>query len=126
LPKPKKQRTMIFNDDIYRFGWMVCVRGSLQEAIDRFAKKIGIEPWQAKDAYSRRNGHFCADRDHKSGLLWFPTKTPAASVVAHECFHATMFVMNFLDIEKVGENEEEVFAYYMEWLIAKIMGDRIE
>ncbi len=123
MSKPKKLKTTVFNDDIFLFGWMVCCHGTLQEAIDKFAKRIGVDPWSSEPK-ARRNGHFCADRSHKSGLLWFPTKDPLVSVVAHECFHATMFVMNSLDIKTVGEQEEEVFAYYMEWLLAKVLGER--
>lgn len=107
-----------FEDPVYLFSWMVCFGGELNEAIKEYATRCRGIPWTVEPG--RRNGHFAAYTDRKCGLLWFRHKRPAAHVVAHEAYHATFFAMQFHEVPAI-EATEEVFAYYLEYLVKTIM-----
>lgn len=107
----------LIHDNVYHFQWAVAYGGSLQSAINWFAKKIKVEPWTVSER--RGYGHFSAYRPYKNGVLWFSEKYPAASTVAHECFHAVNYLAECLEA-KLEENSEEIFAYYQEFLVQQV------
>jgi hypothetical protein len=92
--------------------------GSLQDSIDWFSKKLGVETWKV-DPSMIRYGHFSAYSPYKDGLLWFSTKYPAASVVAHECFHAVKYFADCLEAQ-LSDSTEELMAYYLEYLVQQV------
>ncbi len=101
----------------YRFQWLCIIGGELQEALNYFAGRLGEETYELKKF---PEAHFSAFRPHKTGLIWFKSKDLREEFIAHECFHATMYLFETLDMDGPVEKTEEVFAYYLEWLTKKI------
>lgn len=107
-----------FADPIYGFHYLVQVGGDLNQQIAHFSKHLGVDSWQVQEN-PNRYGHFFAYRGRKNGGLWFRTpKRP--EVVAHECFHATSYAFECLELP-LKEDTEEVFAYYLQWMVAEVV-----
>lgn len=115
----EKVKTVEFFDEIYLFQWLLYVGGTPQAAIDYFCEKLHVESFK----YENNNpiGHFFTHRPYKAGLLWFKDKECLKSQGVHECFHATMYLFETLDMKGPVEETEEVFAYYMQWLFTQVM-----
>lgn len=110
----------IFYEPTFRFSWMVFKGGkSLQEAVNIYSSRIPTESFAVDN--KNRDGHFCAIRPFKCGMLWYPTRKPKLNTVVHECFHAVMYVFERMDMKGPTEETEEVFAYYLEWLVGKCL-----
>lgn len=109
-----------FYDEIYRFQWVCIIGGTVQEAIDYYTSRLGITTYSPCEKDRNPDAHFSAYRPFKAGLIWFKDKKSLTTQAAHECFHATMYLFERLDMQGPVETTEEVFAYYMQWLIKMI------
>ena len=103
---------------MFNAEFLVQKGGSPNTLLKRYAKKMGIDPWIIEEN-TRRMGHFASFGKHKGGAIWFADKA-GLGTVAHECFHATFQVLRFSGI-KLSETSEETYAYYLQFLINKIM-----
>lgn len=101
-------------DPIYKYELGLFAGGEAQKSINWYASKNKIEPWIL--AEGNRYGHFASYRPYKNGVLWFAVPDIACSVIAHECFHAAMYLFECIDLKTIDANTEEIFAYYLEWL----------
>ena len=50
--------------------------------------------------------------------VWLNEETADAGAVAHEAFHATSYVMEYLGV-KFDPLNHETFAYYLDWLVTE-------
>lgn len=114
--KPKRAW---FYDEIYSFSWFIQLKGSQQSALDWYADSIKVERYAPKDS-NEPNGHFSAYRPYKAGVIWFKDIKFLKSQLSHEAFHGVMYVFERLDMKGPTEESEEVFAYYLQWLVNKI------
>lgn len=110
----------VISDNIYKADIAVFVGGKTQEAVNWYAKKVGVTPWPLEES-KNRYGYFGAYRPIKSGVIWLSRSNVCPSIIAHECFHATMYIFECLDIKAVDESKEEMFAYYLEWLMREVL-----
>jgi hypothetical protein len=117
MGKRKVTSTHYLFDPVYHFHWMIVFGGPLQNAIDKYAKRIEEDSWTVQ---GNPKAHFAAYRNKRNGVIWFESKPKSLAFVAHECFHATMYVFERLDMKGPTEETEEVFAYYLEWLVDNI------
>lgn len=53
-------------------------------------------------------------------VIRFFDKNPDAGLIAHECFHATCFILESKKIALCNETEE-VYAYLLQYLVNKII-----
>lgn len=53
-------------------------------------------------------------------FIWFRDRRPGCGIVAHECFHAAYHVLSRELQVRVDDNNEEIFAYYLDWLVREI------
>lgn len=106
-------------DEVNKFEWCIYLGKDLQTAIDSFARGIGVtEEWKASTVGG--DGHFFAYSPIKVGAIWFekpPLKQPG--LVAHECFHAVMYLIERMS-SKATEDQEEFMAYYLGFLVSQI------
>lgn len=105
-------------DPVYHFQVTGIYGGTEQEAINWYARKLHVEPWKLDEG--NRWGHFTCYRPFKNSIIWFKDKYPPANVVAHECFHAVMYLFETFGMKGPTEDSEEVFAYYLQWLVSKL------
>lgn len=112
----------VFNDPIFRFSWMTIRGGTVDSAIKTFATSIRVEPWSRGPA--ELDGHFAAHSDHKCGLFWFKDKAPSLGLVAHEAFHGAIYAFDKLSISEVTEKNEELFAYYLQYLVEQLTSNK--
>lgn len=104
---------------INKFSWFVYIGKSANFAINDFAKKTKVPGWEVEDN-DRRYGHFAVYRPQKEGCIWFQKPfVYSPGVIAHECFHAVSYLMERLDVKQLEETEE-LFAYYLEFLVNKV------
>ena len=106
---------MIIVDPIYGARFLVIKGGKLNDAIARFSKSIKVTPW-TKDY--EPGAHFAAYTTHNGGLIWF-SKHATASLVSHEAFHATYFILTRAGL-KLTDESEEAYSYYLEFLVREI------
>ena len=104
-------------DPMYEMTWHVQFGGPVEKARKQFTKKTGLHTW---DVGGEPEAIFTSADDYWGGLLWFFEKTPDIGVIAHECSHATFQALRKLDAKMIDENTEEVFAYYIDFLIKQV------
>ncbi len=109
----------VIHDNVYFIEWSVYKGGTLQAAINNFAKAIKATPWQVIES-KYRAGHFTAYDTSKNGCLWFKDKKPDPSIVAHECFHAVHWLVDRIG-DKISEDNEEFCAYYLQFLVREVI-----
>lgn len=121
---------------IYRDNWPgfpigvhVCFGGVGREMILDALERYGCSRSGCLSEWSwtpraQTNGH-CAVLPCHRIVLWFPTATPAARTIAHECFHAAYGALPQLGI-KLCDETEEAFAYAIDNLyqVVSDMADR--
>lgn len=103
----------LFNVDVY-----VQRGGKINDCIKRYAKKLKVEAWTVEDNDSRM-GHFTNIIGHKSGCIWLNEKA-GLGTVAHECFHAVCEILKRSGL-KLNAHTEEIYAYYLQFLINTIL-----
>src|SRR2546425_433875 len=108
----------VINDPIYGGAFMLQIGGSLNKLLAKYSKALNIEKWVVEEN-SRRRGHFAGLDTHKGGCIWFKDLKNYGTI-AHEALHATYHVMLHMDI-KLDDNSEEIYTYYLEWLINQIL-----
>lgn len=114
----KCKRHGIVRDEIYKFDLAIFSDGDIQHAIDWYAKTNSIEAWEVVHI-PQRQAQFATYSPLKNGIIWFVTPDIHSSVITHECFHAAMYLFERLELKTIDSNNEEVFAYYLEWLVKK-------
>lgn len=118
--KTSTKLVAIISDQVNKFEWCIYVGNELQPAVDMFSKSIGIsDKWEVGEV-GGRVGHFFAYRPHRAGGIWFqapPLKD--YDVVAHECFHAVMYLVERME-SKATEDQEEFMAYYLGFLVGQV------
>lgn len=118
--KTQTHRVATINDIVNNFEWNIYVGPHLQPAIDDLTKSLNINPQWTVDEYPGRIGHFFAYKPYRVGGIWFE-KPPKAEpgLVAHECFHAVMYLVEMLE-SKITEEQEEFVAYYLGFLVDQV------
>jgi len=64
-------------------------------------------------------GHCCRIGRDKIFVL-FNEEEISPSIISHECLHATTFLYRDILECKHNENTEEVYAYFLGWLVRKV------
>lgn len=88
-----------------------------------------IEPDYKKAMEFLREKGYCRDRDisgsglticsgRKFPLVWMRSRRP--DIVAHEMIHAVMYLFSNMGIDKITDDNEELFAYYVDYAVKKI------
>ena len=112
----KKIIRKVLTDPIFKTDYLVQIGGDVNSAIKEFAKRLGVDPWTVHSD-ERLQGHFSAYRGVRSGCLWFKHINPG--IVAHECSHAVTFLFDNIKCT-LNENSEELYSYYLEWLVTEV------
>lgn len=118
LKKSSKRKVKYIWDEPGKFHWMVVFGGSLQDGVNQYSKKTGIEPWDVSGRVPL--GHFTGVIGQRNGLIWFPGDRPKKSIIAHECVHAALFMFEANALKVLNTDTEEFFAYYVEFLFESI------
>ena len=87
------------------------------EAIKWYAKKMGLEDWTLP--LGDRQGHFTYGTNQRDSLIWLHGDAGTSTIV-HEVSHAMVRLADILETS-VGEQTDEVFAYYSGWLAGEIV-----
>lgn len=116
-PSVRSRRFKIY-EPVYGVEYLVQVGGTEQEAVNAYAKLLGVEPWSVTENPARRGMFFCREPAPQGGI-WLH-ESAWAGVVAHECFHAVAYTMERLKVP-LNEGTEEVFAYYLQWMLNEIL-----
>jgi len=114
-----KPKQLLIKDETYNFHWLVIFGCSYQEAVNIYAKRIGVTPWEASSTHKQHQANFTNHPAHRVSLIWFDQKKPPPSVIAHECLHAIIYFAEKL-VVPINEKTEEVFTYYLDMLIERI------
>lgn len=115
----RKIKSYKFQDSLFRFEWMVFLGGERNKAIEIFANGLSVPPWLGPINH-QAEASFMAHNDFKCGLFWFRYPQPKPAIIAHEAVHAAMFALNKLQIAAIDTKNEELVAYYVQWLVEKI------
>lgn len=108
----------IIEDPIYGAGFMLQIGGDQNLLLKKYTFALG-QPEYKKEFDPRKRGSFTAIDWHKGGAIWL-ADADNYGAMAHEAMHATAHIMRHMDI-KLDENSEEVYTYYLEWLINQIL-----
>jgi len=114
----KTPRSKVITDRIFLVDYYGQRGGTLQSAIDKFAKLIQVPSWEVAENDNRR-GHFTAHSSHKAGCIWLHEKS-GTGIITHEVCHATHHLLKGLLMENFTE-VDEVFAHYSGWLATQIV-----
>jgi hypothetical protein len=106
-------------DPIYRASFLLIRGGEVNDALEEFYRRVR-EPGDPHPWPELVWGHFSGLAGGKAGVLWFRYDADLAAV-AHECFHATMYLFAEHDLKAVTDATEELFAYYLEWLVGQAL-----
>ena len=80
----------------------------ITEDINSYYTKVTREKYN-----SNPKGMFFA----REGVIYICIKPDVSSgIVAHECFHATAYIMDIIGVELKGEGEEP-YAYLLGWFV---------
>ena len=104
-------------DPVFLTAITVQVGGSVNDALRRYARRIGETPWAVEEA-SGRQAMFSRCRPHKSGCLWLREYDPA--YLAHEAVHAANYLLGEKSGLALSNETEEAYAYYVEWLVREV------
>lgn len=104
-------------DPVFKTGLCVQVGGSVNDALARYARRIGEAPWSVEES-SGRGGMFSRCRPHKSGSLWLSEYDPA--ILAHEAVHAASYLLGEKSGLALSDETDEAYAYYVEWLVREV------
>ena len=136
-PKRKPYTMHWVTTDPYRCH-VIAVTGDLMAArkeLDReFKAKDGGEPL-SKIVTEEMSGYtphgdpaYCGRAIKMHGrdvLLYFPVRTPRASVLAHECLHAAQFILEDCGINDTnGEAIAYLFDHIFDWFFTKYEEER--
>lgn len=58
-------------------------------------------------------------KNNNKGVIVILLKETKPGLIAHECFHAVEFLMDYLEC-KLEENTTEIYAYLLEYLVDRI------
>lgn len=110
-----------FYDEMYNIKYTVFVGGNSCQAFKCFAKELGIHI----DDYIMENDALGTTffRD-ESICIWVEDISPSAlhiSVLAHECYHATNMALQWRGVAPAKDSDDEHYAYYLSYLIEKII-----
>lgn len=113
-----KKGSFSLYDEVYNVDILVCVGIDFKKAQVMWHKKARITDAKIESDVDMRGGYFGMFPDHRNCLLWFRPR-PAGWIVAHECFHATSFILRESGLVLTNDSEE-AFAYYLGWLVRQI------
>ena len=114
----KKIKWSVVTDPIFMVDYLIQRGGSLQSAIDRFAKFIKVPSWEVSQCANHR-GHFGAHLSHRAGVIWLHEKA-GTNTITHEVCHATHHTFTGLQISEFSQTDE-LFAHYSAWLASEIV-----
>lgn len=113
-----KVRSCKILDPVYGVHYYVQRGGTLQSAVDKYAKYSGIPTWQLEQSPAHR-GHFGAHADVRCGFIWLHDKAGSGSI-SHEVSHAVNYFFCKMGATDLGQIDE-LFAYYTQWLVSQIV-----
>lgn len=113
-----KIRSKIISDPIFMVDYYAQRGGTLQSAIDKFAKFIKVPTWEVLES-NNRIGHFASHSSHKAGCIWIYDKA-GTNAITHEVNHATHHLLVGLQITELAQ-VDELFAYYSAWLASEVV-----
>ncbi len=114
----KKAKRTIITDPIFEVDYLIQRGGTLQEAINKFAKLIHEDSWEVTQLPTHR-GHFAAHINHKAGLIWLHPLA-GTGLITHEVCHAVSHMLRDLQVKELSKCDE-IFAYYAGWLAKEIV-----
>lgn len=113
--------THTFYDEYYRMPILICVDGTKCKALTALLKHLKVE---ADGPNSFDDGQAACIVWKRDGVaLWFKNKrtvTHYPGIVAHECLHATNYILQVRGVKPAKEENDEHYCYYLQWLIEKI------
>lgn len=71
-----------------------------------------------KDYELTGNG-LCMNREGKDPVVWM--KSRRADIVAHEMIHAVLHLFSLMGIERVNDDNDEMFAYFVDYAVKTVM-----
>lgn len=112
-----KLKKKVIDDPIFGFNWLIIIGGTVNEAIKIYAKKVGVEPWKRGNS---PKGHFGSCDNNHNGFIWLDKNKIESGLIVHECFHAATYMFERLGMTNLSEQTEELFAYYLEYLVKEV------
>lgn len=107
----------ILEEDLLRFAFAIQYGGDINIGLAKFCKALD-EEYIPKEHHRMSGGTFFRIKPYKDGFIWL-SETATPSMLAHECIHAMNYISDLLEMP-LNDDTEEVFAYYMEWMIREI------
>ena len=104
-------------DPIFLAHYLIQIGGDIQKGLEKYSELIGVNSFIVER--TNRKGHFFSHTNHKGGFVWIKDKKDIETV-AHEAFHATYHVLTHTGVI-LKEESEEIFAYYLGWLVKEIL-----
>lgn len=118
-----KNKHFTFSDDVYLVHYLVCIGGDFEQAQRLWHKQSGARDVAIVPRKKSGVGYFGLFPDLGRAMFWFDDKKPSGSIVAHECFHATSYILRRSGLV-LSDKSEEAFAYYLGWLV-KMIGRKV-
>ena len=114
-------KRFIIHDDLYSARYHVYFGGKLLDARNDFGKRYRLKFESAVSADRAAETFYAPNR--KIIGMWFKRVKPSPRMISHECYHAVRHIMRLTFIP--AENStEEVWAYYLDWLVGNIWNKR--
>lgn len=117
--KTSTARRWKIHNPVYGYTLYLVLGGSEEQYHDYIRPRLDSI---ADGLSSKGSGSFgvCSYRDDlKHVAIWFP-KRPSAAVIAHESLHSICHVMQFLGMERMTTENDEAYAYLLDWTVAEI------
>lgn len=113
-----KVKRAIITDHVFMVDYYAQRGGTLQSAIDKFAKYIKVPTWEVEQNSNHR-GHFGAHLSHRAGCIWIHEKG-GTNTITHEVSHATHHLLTGLKVTDL-QQVDEIFAHYSAWLASEVV-----
>ncbi len=109
-------------DNLYRMPILICVGGTKAKALTALLKHLKVEtdePNPFGDGWDAA----CIVWKGDGLVLWFKNKrtiTHHPGIVAHECLHATNYILQDRGVEPANELNDEHYCYHLQWLVEEL------
>lgn len=103
----------------------VQVGGSRDDAEEWAPEVLGCEPdeieeWLGSLTAENTGAAIIESPNAPDFVLWFPTRSPHAWIVAHEALHGASHVLKTIGVAPLCRENEEAYAYLLHWIVRKI------
>lgn len=116
-------KTYKLYDSHYKMKILVCVGGTKKKAFTALLEHIKADGADNPFDDSLNIAACCLCYNDEGIALWFKNKKAVLDepgVVAHECLHATNFILQCRGVKPATEENDEHYCYYHGWLVDRV------